>query len=34
MEAFFKERERAGIKPGAYASSTDDAALLHACNAA
>jgi mannose-6-phosphate isomerase-like protein (cupin superfamily) len=30
MEAFFNERERAGIKPGAYASTANDAALLHA----
>lgn len=30
MESFFNERERAGIKPGAYASTPSDAALLHA----
>ncbi|HMF78610.1 MAG TPA: hypothetical protein VK604_23340 [Bryobacteraceae bacterium] len=30
IEAFFNARERAGIKPGAYASTPNDAALLHA----
>jgi mannose-6-phosphate isomerase-like protein (cupin superfamily) len=30
MEAFFNEREQAGIRPGAYASTQSDAALLHA----
>ncbi len=29
MEAFFNEREKLGIKPGAYATGAD-AALLHA----
>jgi hypothetical protein len=29
MEAFFNEREKLGIKPGAYAAGAD-AALLHA----
>lgn len=28
MEAFFNERERLGIKPGAYATSASDAAIL------
>jgi len=30
MEAFFNEREKLGIKPGAYASTPNDAALLQA----
>ena len=29
MEAFFNQREQRGIKPGAYASTAADAALLH-----
>ena len=30
MEAFFNEREKPGIKPGAYASTPSDATLLQA----
>jgi hypothetical protein len=30
MEAFFNEREKLGVKPGAYASTQSDAAVLHA----
>src|SRR5436190_5639430 len=30
MEAFFSEREQLGIKPGSYATTQSDAALLHA----
>jgi quercetin dioxygenase-like cupin family protein len=29
MEAFFNERERLGIKPGAYATTASDAEILH-----
>jgi hypothetical protein len=29
MEAFFGQREQRGIKPGRYANSKQDAALLH-----
>jgi mannose-6-phosphate isomerase-like protein (cupin superfamily) len=30
MEAFFDEREKRGIKPGAYATTQSDAEILHA----
>ncbi len=29
MEAFFAQREKSGIKPGAYANTKADAAFLH-----